>query len=88
MWQTRSTAIVPLVLALAGFGCGSDETRPEAPSATAPGAAQPTEKAAPEAAAEPVVPAPPGEVMEWSGSLPSDFPPGTTVGRRSMSAPV
>lgn len=75
MWQARSTAMVALVLALAGFGCGSDETRPAAPSATAPEGAPPQEEATAEAPAEPVVPAPPSEAMEWSGSLPSDFPP-------------
>ena len=63
MWQARSNAIVPLVLALAGFGCGSEETRPAAPPA-----------AAPAPAAEPGVPAPPREVIEGEGELPSDFP--------------
>ena len=74
IWQSRANAIVPLVLALTGFGCGSEETRPAAPPA-----------AAPAPAAEPTVPAPPPEVMEWKGELPSDFPgdvpqyPGSTV---------
>ena len=70
MWQARSNAIVPLVLALASFGCGSEETRPAAPPAAAP--APPREAAAP--AAEAPVPAPPAEAMEWKGALPSDVP--------------
>jgi len=69
IWQSRANAIVPLVLALAGFGCGSEETRPAAPSAAAPAPA-----AEPAPTAEPTVPAPPPEVMEWKGELPSDFP--------------
>jgi len=74
MWQARSNAIVPLVLALAGFGCGSEETRPAAPPAAAPAPAPPREAAAPAPTAEPTVPAPPPEVMEWKGELPGDFP--------------
>jgi hypothetical protein len=72
MWQARSNAIVPLVLALAGFGlgCGSDETQPAAPPAAAPAA--PSEATPP--AAEAPVPAPPPEAMQWEGALPSDFP--------------
>ncbi len=75
MWQARSTALVALALALSGFGCGSEETRPSAPPAPSPAPSAPQAEAAPAPTAKPVVPAPPSEALEWSGSLPSDFPP-------------
>jgi hypothetical protein len=74
MWQSRSNAIVPLILALAGFGCGSEETRPAAPPAAAPAPAAPRDAAAPAPAAGAAVPAPPQGAVEWKGDLPSDFP--------------
>jgi hypothetical protein len=76
MWQSRSKAIVPLILALAGFGCGSEEPQPSTPPAAAPAPAPPraAPAPAPAPAAGAVVPAPPGEVIEWKGDLPSDFP--------------
>lgn len=74
MWHARTTTIATLVLAFAGMGCGSDEPRPEQP----PAGAAPTQEApaptVPAPAAKPVVPAPPSEVMQWTGELPSDFP--------------
>ena len=72
MWQVRSTTIVPLVLALVGMGCGSDEI----PPAAAPAPAPPRDAGAPEPApaAEAVAPTPPGEAIDWKGDLPSDFP--------------
>jgi len=76
MSPRRSNAIVSLslVLALAGIGCGSDETPKAEPPAAAPtpAPAPPREAAAPAPkAAAPVVEE---EVIEWSGELPSDFP--------------
>jgi hypothetical protein len=85
MWQVRSTTIVPLVLALVGMGCGSDETRPAAPPAAASAPAAPSGAVAPAPAAKAPVPAAPGEMVDWKGELPSDFPgdvpqyPGGTV---------
>ena len=66
-FQTRSKLFVALGLALAGFGCGSEE-RPAATPAEQPPAA-----AVPQPAA-PAVPEPVAETPEWAGSLPSDFP--------------
>lgn len=63
-WMVGSCAIVLLALAMAGFGCGSEQS----PSAPAP----PASEAAPPpagAAQEPVAEAP-----EWAGELPVDFP--------------
>ncbi len=74
MLQACSKAIVPLILALVGLGCGSEETRPTAPPAAAPAATPPREAPAAAPAAGAVVPAPPQEVLEWKGDLPSDFP--------------
>jgi hypothetical protein len=75
MWQVRPNAIVPLVLALAGIACGSDETRPAAPPAVAPAPAPPPPDAGvPAPAAKAPVPAAPGEMIDWKGELPSDFP--------------
>jgi hypothetical protein len=77
MSQLRSTAIVPLALALAalaGAGCGSEETRPAAPPAAVPAPPPAPEAAAPAPAAQPAPPAPSGAAMEWTGELPSDFP--------------
>ncbi len=68
MRRARSTAWVPLLLALAGFGCGSEESQaPGAPPTAAPQA--PAPPAAPVPAPEPVAEAP-----EWKGELPQDFP--------------
>jgi hypothetical protein len=76
MSPLHSKAIVSLslVLALAGIGCGSDETPKAEPPGAAPTPAPtpPREAAAP--AAEATAPAVEEEVIEWSGELPSDFP--------------
>ena len=69
VFKARSKMFVALGLALAGFGCGSEE-RPAATSAAQPPAAAAPRPAAP----APAVPAPVAEVPEWAGSLPSDFP--------------
>jgi hypothetical protein len=78
--QPRSTALVPLLLALALHGCGSEES--PAPTATPAPAAPPAAPAAPapEArrapAAPAAVPAPAAAegAPAWTGELPADFP--------------
>jgi len=77
----RSKTLVPLLLALAALGCGSEEsaTPPAAPEAPAPAPAAPAAPpaTAPEAQAPPAaVPAPAvvEEVPEWTGELPNDYP--------------
>src|SRR5262245_2111681 len=78
----RSKALVPLLLALAAYGCGGSEESaapPEAPAAPAPAAApaaggQAAPKAQAPAAAVPAPTAVVDEAPEWSGELPSDYP--------------
>ena len=75
--SARSKALVPLLLALAAPGCGSEESPAPsaAPAAPAPAPAAPRAEA-PAAQAQPAIPVPEvvEEAPEWTGELPNDFP--------------
>ncbi len=73
--QARSTALVPLLLALAGTGCGPEEgPSPAAPAPAAPAAPAPAAREAPAPVAAVPEPAAVEEAPAWTGELPADFP--------------
>jgi hypothetical protein len=78
MQPTRSKALVPILLALAGFGCGKEEGEPPSaapsPPAATPGAPPAAEPPAEAPRAALPTPEPVAEAPAWRGELPRDFP--------------